>query len=401
MTMKLTYYDNKEEHGEVYNWRYIFSLYKKLKVPAEFYDPTKTPIDKIHIADIISIRARGKTTAWLLVALLCHCEYGTQIAYIRQREDMLAPVNARELFNVINTYQDGRYIKQITHGEYNFIFVKDRRAYLGWLSEETGEIEKKTTEPWLYMLSVDRNYLYKSSLNLPRGNLIIYDEFISKEYRPNEFIQFNDLLSTIIRKRITPVVIMLANNIDVTSPYFREQEISKDVKKLKLGESKICYTTKSMPVYVEIDKPNKTARHTNIINRLFFGYSNPRLTSITGECDAWVFDNYQHITHEDDEELLYNHLYLSVGDDLLNVEFLNQPTLGIVCHVHPATCTYKDSIILTCGDITKPQEQYRTGIAKPAAALWKMYSANKIYFADNETGTLFDQYIDMCKVSHR
>lgn len=397
----LTYYDNKEEHGPVIDWGLVFQEYRKLKVPAGLYDPTRTPVDKAHLCDIISIRSRGKTTAWLLIGLIVWQIYGCTTAYIRQIEDMTAPVNSGELLNILITYERGRYIRQITNEEYNSIIIHDRRAYLV-LIDDNGQIVKKCEQAWLNLLSIDRSEIYKSSLNLPLCALIMFDEFISRYYANNEFVAFNQLLSTIIRKRRTPIVVMLANNIDVHNQYFREQEISRDVMKMKIGESKIIYSSKGTPVYVEIDKPPKASKHVSIVNRLFFGFSNPKLASITGESEnAWEFDIYPHITHEDDEKFIARNLYLDVNDEFLNVEIVAQPTLGLVAFVHPSTRSYRDSIILTTGPITDPRHQFGQGFAPAAVALWMLYKKNKVYFADNETGSMFDQYVNMCKIAKK
>lgn len=401
MTKNLTYYDDKEEHGAIYDWKLIFSEYRKLRVPSGLYDPTRTPVEQAHICDIISIRARGKTTAWLLIGMIINKLYGGTTAYIRQTEEMTAPVNSRELFDIICTYDRGRYVEQITEGEYNSIMIQDRRAYYCKLNE-VGDVEKKCETPWLNILSIDRSFYYKSSLNLPNCNLIIFDEFISNKYSENEFVQFNDLLSTIIRKRRTPVVVMLANNISVNTPYFREQEIQREVKKMQIGDTKICYTSKGTPIYVEIDKPPKISNHTSIINRLFFGFSNPKLAAITGDsANAWVFDCYPHITHAEEEKIIDRRLYIDVSGETLNVEITFRNDIGLVANVHPAYYPKKDSNILTVGVIDDPRKQYGPGVSKNALALWKLYKQNRVFYSDNETGSLFSMYVDMCKVSKR
>lgn len=399
--LNLTFYDDKEEHGAIYDWGEIFREYRKLKVPEGLYDPCRTPVDKAHICDIISIRARGKTTAWLLIGMIINQKYGGTSAYIRQVEEMTAPVNSGELFGVINGYERGRYVRQITNDKYNHVIIRERKAYFCRLND-AGEIEEIATEHWLNLLSIDRSFLYKSTLNLPNCNLILYDEFISDRYAENEFVKFNDLLSTIIRKRRTPVVIMLANNISVHSPYFREQEISREVKQMKLGDAKICYSSKGTAVYVEIDKPPKTSRHASIVNRLFFGFSNPGLASITGDTEnAWSFECYPHITHTDDERTVERRLYIDVDNEYLQVEIMTREDLGLVANVHPATRTHNDSIILTCGEITNNQQQFGFGLCAAAVVLWKLYKLNRVYYADNETGSLFNQYLNMCKISKR
>lgn len=398
----IAYYENKIIRGPIYDWQAVFADYKRLNVPDGLYDPTKTPLDKCGWSDIISIRSRGKTTAWLLIGMIVNRKYSCQVSYIRQTEDMLAPVNARELFKTINEYENGRYIRDITGDQYNYILVKDRRGYFAHVNE-SGEVNKRETEPWFYMLSIDRNFFYKSSFNLPEGNLILFDEFISNKYAENEFVTLCDLLKTIMRKRYTPRVIMLANNIDLTSQYFREQEISHEVKKLEIGESKICYSTKGTAVYVELDKlPEKEKKSQSLFNRMFFGFKNPKLEAITGEGNAaWSFDIYPHITHEPDEELLDRRLYIDVTEEMLQVEFVLKPSLGLIANIHPAREPKNDSIILTTGEITDIRQDYAFGKSAIAIALWKLYTVNRCYYSDNETGARFKQYVGMAKIAKR
>ena len=398
----MSYYENKKIRGPIYNWREIFAEYNRLNVPDGLYDPTKTPVEKSRWSTIISIRSRGKTTAWFLIGMIANRKYGCQVCYIRESEEMLAPVNARELFDTINTYEGGRYILDITGGLYNYILVKDRRAYFAHI-DENGDVDRRETEPWLYMLSIDRNFYYKSSLNLPEGNLILLDEFISNKYKDNEFIEFCDLCKTIMRKRYTPIIVLLANNIDFSTPWFRELEISSEVKKLEIGESKICYSSGGTSVYVELDKvPEKEKKSQSIFNRLFFGFKNPKLVSITGDgANAWAIDIYPHITHEIDEEVLDRRLYIDVTEELLQVEFVLKPSLGLVANIHPAREPKNDSVILTTEEITDPRQDYAFGKSAIATALWKLYTVNRCFYSDNETGARFKQYINMAKVAKR
>lgn len=398
----IQYYENKVTRGPIYDWGAVFADYNRLGVPEGLYDPTKTPMEKCRWNAIISIRSRGKTTAWLLIGMIVNRKYGCQVSYIRETEEMLAPVNSRELFDTINKYEGGRYILDITGGEYNYIHVKDRRAYFAHL-DENGEMDRKETEPWLYMISIDRNFYYKSSLNLPEGNLILFDEFISNKYAENEFVFLCDILKTIIRKRYTPRIILLANNIDFTTPYFRELEVSIEVKKMQMGDSKICYSSGGTPVYVELDKvPEKEKKSQGIFNRLFFGFKNPKLVSITGEgVNAWAIDIYPHITHEEDEELLDQRLYIDVTEEYLQVEFVEKPTLGLVANIHPANEPKRDSVILTTDEITDNRQDFAFGKSAIATALWKLYTVNRCFYSDNETGARFKQYVSMAKIAKR
>ena len=114
-----------------------------------------------------------------------------------------------------------------------------------------------------------------------------------------------------------------------------------------------------------------------------------------------MFDIYPHITHCDDEKVIDRKLYIDVSGDLLNVEITQRDDLGLVANIHPAFYTYKDSTILTTGEIDDIRKQYATGFSAAAIMLWKLYKQNRVFFSDNETGATFLQYVDMCKLSRR
>ena len=88
--------------------------------------------------------------------------------------------------------EDGRYIKDMTGGVYNSIYTHWKKSYFCYI-DENGERTKTAEKPFLQFLSLDRNRDYKSTYNAPTGDLILFDEFISDHYPPNEFVKFMDL----------------------------------------------------------------------------------------------------------------------------------------------------------------------------------------------------------------
>ena len=215
------YIDNKEEYGIDIDWKMIFSEYKKLHPPKEVYDPTTVPIGSAKYFQLLSERSSGKTTNWLIIGILLYKHYGIITQYIRQVEDMIKPSVAGEIFKVIINYGDGKYIRWITDGKYNSIYIHWKKAYLCKVDDD-GKIIEQDNNHFLQFLSIDNSYNYKSGYNAPTGDLILFDEFIGKSYRPNEYVDFMDLLSTIIRKRKSPIVVMLSNGINLHSTYSKQ-----------------------------------------------------------------------------------------------------------------------------------------------------------------------------------
>lgn len=389
--MKIKFYDNKESHGIVIDWNEVRKLYKKLNTPKEFYNPCTLPLENCPYSDILSERSIGKTTNLLLFGMCANKLYGTVIQYIRQTEEMTAPSVSRELFETILSYENGRYIKELTDGKYNSIIVRWRRAYY-CLRDEDGKVVEQAEEHFLMMLSIDRNLSYKSSYNAPKGDFILYDEFIGKATSEVEFVNFMDLLKTIIRLRKTPRVILSANTVNLNHAYFREQEISKEVRKLKMGDSAIFTTERGTKIYVEIYGAKVTQIKLDI-NKMFFGFKNPRLSAITGTDAVWAFDCYPHIVANDTDKFISKRLRLKCGDLLLQADILETEERGIIANVHPCTTTYSDSIILTNGEVWARNEYYGVGKGMLCELFWRLYRANKVYFDTNETGALLAEYV--------
>lgn len=394
--MNVKYYDNKKTHGIEYDYTAIFKEYKRLKIPVEFWTPSSELMkNKYNI--FLSERSTGKTTQILLLGMVMNKLYGTQIQYIRQNVEMIKS-NAIDIFKAIIEYNDGAYIKKLTDGRYNSIYIHWRRCYY-CLTDENGKIIEQSSEPFMIMLSIDKSRNYKSSYNAPTGDLIIYDEFLKREcYQPNEFINFMDLLSTIIRKRKSPVVFMLANGIDYTSHYWKELEISKEVKQLKRGEHLNIITEKGTPIYIEIIGTKKTKIRQEV-NQLFFGFNNEKMNAITGGAE-WSFDTVPHIKNSDTDKIINRDIRIDCDDVLLQVDITLTEDRGIIANIHPSTSTTEKSVILTNGEITAKNQLYGYG-NEITALLWKLYKSNRCYFDSNETGALFDNYVKVARINKR
>lgn len=187
-------------------------------------------------------------------------------------------------------------------------------------------------------------------------------------------------------------MVLAANTINLNSAYFKEFEVSKEVKSLKVGNHIAVTTEKGTKVYVEIIGL-KQSEIKQQLNRLFFGFNNPRLAAITGGEITWAFDPVPHMMLSDEDEYLDRTLRIDTGDVLLQLDIVLTPDRGVVVNVHECTKIYPDSLILTLGDIKKDNELWGLGQGNFCKYVWGLYGTNKFYYQDNETGALVTNYV--------
>lgn len=398
--MERKFINNDENYGIDYDWRRIKHRYEKMGIPFEFdYIPWNAISDLAKYIIQLSQRSLGKTTDWILLGMSMNIEYGTKIQYIRQTNDMLSPVHADKLVEVIRTYKDSEYIKKVSDGKWNDIDTKYyhfKKQFYFCRRNEYGEVEERSEEEFMQCLSIDKADDYKSTYNSPYGDLIIFDEFISQFYRPNECVKFLDLTKTIMRDRISGLIVMLANTINLNSQYFEELEISREVKHLSLGKGELIKTELGTKIYVEVldIKVGKVSKKKSLMNSLFYGFKNPKLASITGG-EIWAFESVPHIDITDSNEVLFNRLFMDCGTELLKIQICKNNEVGLHLQVTRATKIYDDSIILTLKDVRDNRYLYGLGTRKIASIIQKSTQNRRVYYASNEIGSIYKNYINL------
>lgn len=392
---KIKYIENDITKGIQYDYKHLKNIYDSLGIPKTVFKPPIMELETNHYLIELSDRSRGKTTNWLLFGLCMNREYGTIIQYIRQKETMLAPKFATELVTVINEFNNGQYIKNLTDNKYNALTYHWGKFYYA-LIDENGKILERAERHCIQCLSVDKNLDYKSGYNAPLGDLIIFDEFLSKYYSFNECIDFLDLCSTIIRQRFSPRIILLANTIKTTSQYFEEFTIQRSVRGMEKGEHKNIVTDGGTHIFFEI-LASDTSENKQKHNTKFFGFKNPKLASITGS-STWALENVPHIP-QCEHEVINNRLYIELNTyEYLQCEFVcRHDNMSNALFVHYANKPKSDSIILTLSNDRKERYLYGTGNKKIHNLLYNMLAKRNIFYSSNEVGNDFKNYLRSCK----
>lgn len=397
--MKVSYIKGNKEYGIKYDWNHIKKRMKKLGIPDDVFNPASCPLEYCKYFVDVSERNIGKTTNWLLLGMIMNDDYGTVIQYVRQRDENITPKYTKDLFNTILEFD---YVSKVTNGKYSSVFYKSRRWYY-CNTDENGKPIDIAPEHFMFMCSVEKREDLKSGYNAPTGDLIIFDEFINKYYYPNEFCEFADLTKTIIRGRRSPIIAMLANTINPHSPYYNELMIYDEIQSVRTGESKLITTPKGTKIhYCKIGATIEKRKKNNIINQLFYGFSNPLLASITGD-DEYAIKSYQHIPELDEEkketvETISRLIYIYYNNKYVRLDVVSHSTLGICIYIHWATRTYDDSVILTAEYRYDNRYLYRYGTGNLERFLKRMIAENRIYYATNDVGCFVENYFNYVKM---
>ena len=384
--MHIKYIDNNIQYGINYDFDVIRKEFNALGIPKNVFNPMATHriTSGRYIMDL-SERSTGKTTNWLLLGMVMNKLYGTQIIYVRQIVDMIMPKHTSQLFSTIIEHG---YIQKLTDGRYDSVKYASRKFY--YYSSETFEVSE---EAFMCCLSIDENAKNKSSFNAPRGDLIIYDEFISRYTYQNEFVDFMDTVKTVVRERDAAIIVLIANTIDKNHIYFRELGVQELVQSLEVNSRKELENPEGSIVDVALigTSVELMPKHRKEHNRKFFGFKNPLLNSIRG--GDWAVKMYPHIPKLE-VRLICRNRYISFNGHLINLELVHSSELGLFCRCHLATRTYDDSIIY-CMDteLTTKNEVYGWGSGKIDILLKELLIGNKWYYASNMEGNLVESYV--------
>lgn len=385
--MKREYIDNNVNNGIKYDFKKIFKRYKELNVPKEFnIIPYYNMSARWNV--FMSERSNGKTTNVLLIGMIMNNEYGTTIEYIRMRESMIAPKNSKNIFDTIIQHD---YISKITKGKWNSVTYNSKRWYY-CNRDEHGEIVDKCNTHFMTMLSIDKQEDYKSSYNAPYGDWIVLDEFIGTYTPLNAFIEFNQLVKTIIRERQSAYITLLANTINTEHIFFEELEIMDQTRLLERGEKQLLQSERGTYVNVVIfNSLISEKKERNIVNKLYFGWRNPLMSGITGS-DTWSISNYQHEPNLTDIKVIASNIYIYHNNILIRLELRKSSEIPIYVHCYRANKIKEDSIIFTLGNIIDNRYVYGFGHNKLHKMIWNLYKRNLFFYRTNMVGNIVNDF---------
>ena len=348
-----------------------------------------------HNADynmIYGERSNGKTTAVLKYALIDYIEsgYKNQLAIIRRWEEDYKGKNGRQMFeNVVNL----GWVDDYSKGKYNSIYYYSQRWFL-CKYDEFGNKLYQEEKPFALGFSITSEEHYKST-SYPDVTTILFDEFITRQYYlPEEFVKFQNLLSTIIRLRTNVKIFMCGNTINKFCPYFAEMGLT-GIKNQKKGTIDIyTYGDSTLKVAVEYsDFPSKKKKSNK-----YFAFNNPKLEMITH--GGWEIDIYPHLPMKYKPNDVVFIFFIIFDDEMLQGNIISIGDNSFI-YIHRKTTPVKDDTeYLVYKQNADHRYNYRTNILKPYGKIDRyikfLIDIKKVFYQDNEIGEIMNNYIKWC-----
>lgn len=336
-------------------------------------------------------RSNGKTTAVLEYAIDDHIEsgYNNQLAIVRRWEEDFKGKNGQQMFENIVALG---WVKDKTKGKYNAVYYYSQRWYLCYYNE-LGERVITANEPFALGFSITSEEHYKST-SYPNIKTILFDEFITRQYYlPEEFVKFQNLLSTIIRLRTDVKIFMCGNTINKYCPYFAEMGLS-EVKKQKRGTIDVySYGDSELKVAVEYsDFPSKKKASNK-----YFAFNNPKLEMITH--GGWEIDIYPHLPQKYAPKNVVYVFYVVLDEDIVQGNIIGVDDKTFIYFHRKTTPIKEDNTQLVYQQQVDYRRNYRTSIMKPYGKVDRfiadLFNKKKVFYQDNEVGEIINNYLKL------
>lgn len=336
---------------------------------------------------IFGERSNGKTFSVSAFSFEDWFINGNELAIIRRWDTDFKGKNGTVMFDNLET---SGIIKKVTKGKWETIKYSASK----WYAAKWDDSLKKyilSERPFAYGFALNTGEHDKST-SYPKVKNILFDEFISRKgYINNEWIEYTNILSTIIRDRDDVRIFMCGNTVNQYCPYFDEMGLT-NIRKMKQGSIDIyTYADTELKVAVEYCSPTEGGKKSD----KYFAFDNPKLNMIKN--GAWEIAIYPHLPFKyktTDIKFMY---FIEFNRDLLQCEIINVNNIWFT-YVHRKTTPIKDEKNdLIFSSEYKPEYNHRRRISKPFDNLGKKiywyYLADKVFYQDNTVGEVMRNYL--------
>lgn len=348
---------------------------------------------------IFGERSNGKTFAVLERILKKWTEDGEKGAYIRRIDNDIKGDKGKRVWSALVEEQD--LVSKYTNGEWTNISFESRAWFLSKFDEKLNRYVKQS-EPFCYAFAINVAESYKST-SYPGVTTILFDEFLSRnKYLRDEFVEYQNLLSTIIRQRKNVKIYMLGNAVNMYSPYFDEMGV--DITDMQPGHVKVIEITgkrEKLLIAAQYCKPNAEGKESDV----YFQFGNKKLRMITdGE---WEIPMYPHRPVE------------ILPKDIVDVFFIDFTERGLIIqgeivakddnffiYLHKKTTKIKDPDVKMIYRLNpSPKLNHAVSLTGPvfrnriSKVIGQLIKEGQVYYQDNSIGELVRYYQELAGYS--
>lgn len=358
---------------------------------SEYYTIDRILKENAQYNIIIGERSNGKTYSVENYALERYCKTGEQLGIIRRWDTDFTGKRGQQMFEAL---VNNGLVEKYTNGQYTTIRYMSSRWYLAKYDETLEKFICKD-EPFCYAFALNTGE-HDKSISFPKITTILFDEFLTRTaYITDEFIVFQNVLSTIIRDRDNVKIFMCGNTVNKYSPYFAEMGLS-NIEKMKQDDIDVyTYPNTELRVAVEYStKPTKKKKSDK-----YFAFNNPKLNMITN--GSWEISIYPHLPEKYENKDIKFIYYVLFNKKLLQCNIIKKGN-SIFTYIHRKTTAIKneDKKLLYTTEYDKRPNVLRH-IDKPineyTKKVWWFYKNDKVFYQDNEIGEIMRNYINWCK----
>lgn len=336
-------------------------------------------------------RSSGKTFSALDRALEANAKNGEQFVYVRR---MAEDIKKKEMDRLFDGHIKAGRVKRWYGKEWDDITYYAGAFYLArhYVTERGREGVERSDQPIGFTMCVNVAARYKS-LSYPSVTSIIFDEFMSRSgYLPNEFVEFTNLLSTVIRYRDDVTVMLLGNTVNKYCPYFNEMGLTH-VKTQKPGTVD-TYHYGDTPLRVVVEYTESAQKWGGKASDVYFAFDNPELKMIT--TGAWEIAVYPRLSEPRRRSQVVQDFFIEFDRDIVHGEIVVTDEDAFL-YFYP-----KDDPVMKDDDIvygTTSSTKWNRMMAltrqrdKLSRKILELFSTNKWFVATNETGEVVRNYL--------
>lgn len=330
-------------------------------------------------------RGNGKTYSWCRSILESYFDKKEQAAYIRRFAEELMPKNISGLFN---PHYD--YIKKKSKGKYNGVFYRAKEFRLCYY-EDDGTLTAKDSTPFCITADLNTSMVTKGADRAPVTS-ILFDEFMTRNlYLKDEFILFQNLLSSLIRDRNNVIIYMFGNTVNRYCPYWEEMGL-KGAAKIQQGEIQTYqYGDTGLSLALEYcpdvsDQRKDTSK--------YFAFDNPQIRMISS--GAWEIALYNRCPYKlFDEDILKEFYVCFQGETIKGKVIRKENDYFLFFHQHTRDTKLKPTDIVYCDFAAPSQYWVYNALDAPTLVhkeIIRLLQRKKVFMSTNEVGEVVRNY---------